>query len=111
MGQHRCLSFLVLPRLAVEFDVVLHDYTNGCTVPPKEYQQADTSGRRHILMTISEAAEELRISAMSMYRLIHEGIVQTVDVGTGKRSRTRVSREAIEKMIEARSSHRSPRLR
>jgi excisionase family DNA binding protein len=65
-----------------------------------------SSGRRHLVLSIAEAAEELRISDKSVYRLIHDGELQTCDVGTGKRARTRVTLRALEDFIASRTSDR-----
>lgn len=62
-----------------------------------------------LLLTIEEVAEELRISPDSVYRLISAGDLQTVNVGTGRRSRTRVTRVALEKFAANRTSDRPAR--
>jgi len=64
-----------------------------------------------ILMTVPEAAEHLRLSEMTVYRLISDGSIQTVDVSTraSTRSRTRITREALGEFIAARSSNRPRR--
>lgn len=65
--------------------------------------------RPRLLLTIPEAADELRISENSMYRLISAGLLQTVDVGTGRQSRTRISRAALEAFIAGRATERPTR--
>lgn len=62
-----------------------------------------------LLLTVPEAAEELRVSNDSVYRLIAAGLIQTVDVGTARRPRTRVTRAALEEFIAARASDRPTR--
>ncbi|WP_442928869.1 helix-turn-helix domain-containing protein [Modestobacter sp. VKM Ac-2980] len=63
-----------------------------------------------MVLTVAEAAEELRISDKSVYRLISAGELQTCDVGTGReRARTRVTREALEDFIASRTSDRPRR--
>ena len=73
----------------------------------------DSSGtdRRQppLLLTIDEAAAELRISGKSVHRLISAGELAACDVSTGKRARTRVTRRALERFIEARTSDRPRR--
>lgn len=59
-----------------------------------------------LLLTIREAGEALGVSEMSMYRLISSGGIQTCDIGTGKRSRTRVPVSALEAFIAARTTDR-----
>lgn len=61
-----------------------------------------------LLLTLKEAAAELRISDDSVYRLITSGAIQSVDVGTARRSRTRITRAALEDFIAKRSSDRPP---
>lgn len=62
-----------------------------------------------LLLTLPEAAEQLRISEDSLRALISAGAIQTVDVGTGRRSRTRVTRTALEDFIAARETNRAAR--
>lgn len=69
----------------------------------------DTRVAGTLLLTVPEAAAELRISENSLYRLIARGLVQTVDVGTGRQSRTRVTRKALEDFIAKRVSDRPVR--
>jgi len=59
-----------------------------------------------LLLTVAEAAEELRVSEMTVYRLISSGDLPTSDIGTGKRARTRITRKALEEFIEARTTER-----
>lgn len=61
------------------------------------------------LLTVKEAADELRISADSLYRHISGGAVQTVNVGSVKRPRTRITRAALDEFIAARTSDRPAR--
>lgn len=59
-----------------------------------------------LLLTIREAGEALGVSEMSVYRLISAGDLQTCDIGTGKRSRTRVPVKALEAFVAARTTDR-----
>lgn len=59
-----------------------------------------------LLLTLDEAAETLRISEDSVRRLIASGAIKSVDVGTARRSRTRVTRAALEEFIAQRTSDR-----
>lgn len=60
-----------------------------------------------LLLTVPEAAEELRISESRMYELISRGEIPTCDVGTGaQRSRTRVPRKALEAYVDERTTVR-----
>ena len=54
------------------------------------------------LLTIPEAAHEMRVSRTTVYRLINAGRLPVVHVGTGnKRARARVAREAITEIKKA----------
>ena len=52
------------------------------------------------LLTINEAAEELRVSRRTIYRYISDGALPTVNIGREKRSRSRIAREALDAFIE-----------
>lgn len=54
------------------------------------------------LMSIPEVAAMYRISRPAVYPLIHSGQLETTDVGTGKRSRTRVYRKSAEALLNKR---------
>jgi excisionase family DNA binding protein len=73
----------------------------------------DDETTRTLLLTLAEAAEQLRMSEMSVRRLISDGSLQSVDVSTqsSTRSRTRVSRQALDDFIAERSSDRPRRRR
>lgn len=62
-----------------------------------------------LLLTIPEAAAELRVSKTRMYELISGGEIPTCDVGTGKRSRTRVPRKALERYLDGLTTSRPHR--
>lgn len=74
-----------------------------------------TPGPGHVsksstLLTVPEAAEDLRCSEMSVYRLISAGSLPTVDIATGKeRPRTRIPRKQLEEYIAKRTEHRPVR--
>jgi excisionase family DNA binding protein len=59
-----------------------------------------------LLLTPKEAGRALGISDDSVYRLIAKGLIDTVDVGTEKRPRTRITPAALEAFINGRSSAR-----
>lgn len=59
-----------------------------------------------LVLTIAEAAEELRVSEMTVYRLISAGDLDTCDVGTGRRARTRIPRAALEAYVAGRTTSR-----
>lgn len=52
-------------------------------------------------MTPLEVAEELRTSRQTVYRLIWGGKLGYNDVGTEKRTRIRVSREAFQRYMKS----------
>ena len=54
------------------------------------------------LMSIPEVADALRISRPAVYPLIHSGDLETTDVGTGKRPRTRVYARSVEALVAKR---------
>lgn len=54
------------------------------------------------VMTIPEVAEVLRISRPAVYPLIHAGELDTTDVGSGKRPRTRVYAKSVEALLAKR---------
>lgn len=56
------------------------------------------------LMTIPEVADVFRVSRSSVYPLIYSGDLETVDVGTGRRPRTRVTRESVERLLQRRAA-------
>ncbi len=57
------------------------------------------------LLTIPETATELRVSPMTVRRLIKSGELETTDVGaTGKSPQTRVIGESINALIERRKN-------
>lgn len=64
-----------------------------------------------LLMTLREAGDELRISEDSVYRLVQRGRLAAVDVGTGRRARTRIRRAELERFIEANTRTAGRRLR
>lgn len=56
------------------------------------------------IMTIPEVAAVLHVSRAAVYPLIHSGELETTDVGTGKRSRTRVFERSVEALIKKRTN-------
>lgn len=62
-----------------------------------------------MLLTVAEAADELRVSVRAMYDLISAGRVPSCDVGTGTRARTRISRDALTKYVESTTTTRPVR--
>lgn len=57
------------------------------------------------LLTIPEAAEELRLAANTVYKLIATGDLRAVDmaVAGARKSKTRVRQDDLDAFIEARS--------
>lgn len=49
-----------------------------------------------LLLTIPEAAAELRVHRMTVYRRIASGQIKTKDVGEGGKTLLRIPREALE---------------
>lgn len=68
------------------------------SVPP----MATTQGTA--LLTINEAAEQLRVSRRTVYRYISDGALPTVNIGREKRSRSRIAREALDAFIRKSAS-------
>lgn len=62
-----------------------------------------------LLLTVPEAAEELRCSENTVYRLISEGLIQTCDIGLRGRARTRITQRALQDFIAARTTTRPRR--
>lgn len=56
------------------------------------------------VLTIPEVATNLGISRASVYVLINNGELQTTDVGTGGRARTRVFEDSVTALLERRAS-------
>jgi excisionase family DNA binding protein len=48
------------------------------------------------LLTINEAAEELRVSRRTIYRYIEDGALPTVNIGRKGFSRARIARKALD---------------
>lgn len=69
----------------------------------------DESNDSKLLLTIAEAATELRMTKNTVYKMIAGGELRAVDMATpgAKASRTRVRRDDLEAFIEART--REPR--
>lgn len=68
------------------------------------------------LLTVQEVAALLVVHPQTVYRLIWSGALATVDIGTGKRARTRVRETAVEAYLQRRergasTSRRAPRTR
>lgn len=59
------------------------------------------------LWTIGEAAERLRCSEMTVYRLITRGHLKAVDISTTGRSKTRVRDDDLAAFIEDRTRQAS----
>lgn len=62
-----------------------------------------------LLLTVPEAADELRCSENTVYRLISEGLIQTCDIGLRGRARTRITHKALQDFVAARSTERPRR--
>lgn len=58
------------------------------------------------LLSIPEVADLLSCSVDSVYRLIAVHDLPTVDIGTARRSRTRVRESDLERFIERRTTKR-----
>lgn len=57
------------------------------------------------VLTVPQVATLLNVSRASVYRLIYAGeLGETLDVGTGKKSRTRVYATAVEDLMKRRTS-------
>lgn len=69
----------------------------------------DGAPRATLTLTPAEAAFELRISEDSFMRLVAAGEIDTVDVGTGKQARTRVTWAALEAFLASRTTQRAAR--
>lgn len=61
-----------------------------------------TAKQPPLLLTVREAAETLRCSPATIYRLISTGALESVDIGQG-RAKTRVPRAAVEKFVADRT--------
>lgn len=61
------------------------------------------------LMTVDEVGEILRISRDGVYRRISAGEIQTVNVGSAKRPRMRITHAALEDYLNKRTSDRPAR--
>jgi excisionase family DNA binding protein len=61
-----------------------------------------TAAHARDLLTVDEAAMELRLSSPTLRRLISEGIVPVVQLG-GPGHAVRVRREDLDRLLEARS--------
>jgi excisionase family DNA binding protein len=55
------------------------------------------------LYTIPETAKHLATSVDTVYRLIHDGAIRTVDIGRDGRSRFRISAVQLQEFIDART--------
>jgi excisionase family DNA binding protein len=53
------------------------------------------------LLTVKETATELRVSPNTVYRMISDGSLRTVDIGREGRAKTRVARKEIDRFIQA----------
>lgn len=51
--------------------------------------------QKSLLLRVPEAAEELGVSVRSIYRLVAAGDIPATPIGSGKRQRLRISREAL----------------
>jgi excisionase family DNA binding protein len=57
----------------------------------------DSSAARPRFLTVAEVAEEMRVSGMTVYRLIHAGALRAVRVGRS----FRVPEDAVEEFLAA----------
>ncbi|RFA14240.1 hypothetical protein B7R22_05475 [Subtercola boreus] len=55
------------------------------------------------LHTIPSVADHLGTSVDTVYRLIHDGAIRTVDIGRDGRSRFRVRADHLQEFIDART--------
>lgn len=55
------------------------------------------------LLTVEEVARELRVSAMTVYRLIHAKELQAVRAGTG-RAAYRIERQELDRFVDVRGT-------
>lgn len=81
----------------------------GCPTASHDRSVADEPPQvpQTLLLTIREAADELRISENSVYRLISIGMLPSTNIAaTGRRARTRIPRRALEQYIAERTDYR-----